>query len=88
MQTGFDLGTVAAAFVGKDLKLVHPDIRPGCHPFQLAAIVNLIGDIVIDDQVILSIYADLDIEPHLGSTVLTQRHGSAIGIHEGNPGFV
>ena len=80
----------AVAFVGNDLKLIYLEdlFSPDCHPLQLVEVSNLVGYIVIDDQVIFSVYADLDVISNLSSMVLAQRHGSAVGVGEGNLGFV
>jgi len=71
-QAGFDLSAVVVTFVGDDLKLIYLEdlFSPGCHPLQLVEIIDLISYIVIDDQFVLIVNADLDVEPYLGSMIL------------------
>jgi hypothetical protein len=72
LKAGFDLGAVIVAFVGKDLELIYLEdlFSPSCHPFQLVEIVDFIGNIVIDDQFVLIVHADLDVVSHLRAVVL------------------
>jgi len=72
LQAGFDLGAVVVAFIGNHLKLIYLEdlFSPDCHPLQLVEVSNLVGYIVIDDQVILSVYADLDVISDLRTVVL------------------
>jgi len=57
----------------------------------LVEIVDFIGDIMIDDQLVLVVYAYLNVVlryqdgiSDLGTVVLSQRHRTAIRIREGN----
>src|SRR3972149_2639537 len=85
LEASFDLQAVVIAHVGEHIEAVHAERLLGAqgHGAEQALFGDRVGQLVVDDELVLGIDGDLGVIAEVGDAAAADGHGAAVGIGEG-----